>query len=111
MNIEQILSKAHEGMASGTVFGDPIEQDGVVVIPAARVMGGGGGGTGTNEDAEGEGGGYGLVARPVGAYRIKDGEVDWIPAADTTRVIIGGQIVGIVALLVFRSILRRRRKR
>ena len=48
------------------------------------------------------------MARPVGAYRIKDGEVLWVPAADTTRVIIFGQVVAIVALLVLRSILRSR---
>ncbi len=50
-----------------------------------------------------------MTARPVGAYQIKDGEVRWVPAADTTRVIILSQLVVIVALLVVRSIMRGRR--
>ena len=111
MKIEDILDKAREGMAARSVFGEPYQQDGVTLIPAARVWGGGGGGSGTHDDAEGGGGGFGLYARPVGAYQIKDGEATWIPAADTTRVILFGQVVGIVALLVIRSIFRKRRKR
>ena len=30
----------------------------------------------------GEGGGFGVVARPAGAYVIKDGRVRWRPAVD-----------------------------
>jgi hypothetical protein len=41
-------------------------------------------------------------------YVIRDGKAIWQPALDLNRVILGGQIVGIVALLVLRSILRRR---
>lgn len=52
-----------------------------------------------------------MSARPVGAYQIKDDEVAWVPAADTTRVIIVAEIVAIVALLVMRSILKRGRRR
>jgi uncharacterized spore protein YtfJ len=76
-------------------------------------MGGGGGGEGDGGDEapSGTGGGFGVIARPVGAYQVKDGELTWVPAADTTRVIIVGQVVAIVALLVLRSILRRRRAR
>ena len=43
-------------------------------------VGGGGGGGGDNEDNGG--GGFGLGARPVGAYVIKNGEVTWKPAID-----------------------------
>ncbi len=50
-----------------------------------------------------------MTARPVGAYQIKDDQVSWIPAADTTRVIILAEVVAIVALLVVRSVLRSRR--
>jgi hypothetical protein len=39
---------------------------------------------------------------------IRDGEATWQPALDLNRVILGGQIVGIVALLVLRAILKRR---
>jgi uncharacterized spore protein YtfJ len=89
------------------VYGDPYEKDGVTFVPAAVVRGGGGAGEGEDASSStGSGGGFGLMARPVGAYQIKDGEVTWVPAADTTKVIIFAQVVAIVALLVLRSILR-----
>jgi len=87
------------------VFGEPIERDGALFIPAAKVRGGGGGGG----DNQGNGGsGFGLTARPAGMYVIRDGQATWQPALDLNRVILGGQIVAIVALLLVRSILKRR---
>ncbi len=83
MKVDELLSSAREAISVRRVYGDPIERDGVVVIPAAAVGGGGGGG-GDNEDNGG--GGFGLRARPVGAYVIKDGEVTWKPAVDAVRV-------------------------
>jgi uncharacterized spore protein YtfJ len=117
VNLEELMEGARDAINVKRVYGDPYEKDGIVFIPAASVRGGGGGGEGEGEGAEGEGsgsgvgGGFGVSGRPVGAYQIKDGEVTWVPAADTTRVVIMGQVVGIVALLVLRSIFRRRRKR
>jgi uncharacterized spore protein YtfJ len=91
------------------VFGDPVERDGITVIPAAAVRGGGGGGGG--QDAEGSGGGgsgFGLDARPVGAFVVKDGDVRWEPALDLNRVILVGQIGFIVAVLAWRSVSKAR---
>lgn len=107
--LDDILEGARDSITVRRVYGDPYEKDGITFIPAAAVRGGGGGGEG--EDAEsnsGSGGGFGVMARPVGAYQIKDGEITWVPAADTTKVVIFGQVVAIVALLVLRSILRSR---
>jgi uncharacterized spore protein YtfJ len=98
-------SNALEGMHVKRVFGDPIERDGALFIPAAKIRGGGGGGG----DTEGNGGaGFGLTAKPAGMYVIRDGEATWQPALDLNRVILGGQIVAIVGLLVLRAILKRR---
>ena len=55
--------------------------------------------------------GYGLRATPAGVYVIKDGEVEWKPALDTSRVVLWRAGVMIVALLVFRSIVRTIAKR
>jgi len=78
-----------------------LEKDGITIIPAASVRGGGGGGG----DSEGNGGGgFGITARPVGAYVIRNGEVSWEPALDVTRTAMMGMLTGIVALLVMRSI-------
>jgi uncharacterized spore protein YtfJ len=102
--VQQIMERTIEGMHPRQVFGEPIERDGAIFLPVAKVVGGGGGGN----DTDGNGGGFGLTARPAGMYVIRDGTATWQPALDLNRVIIGGQIVGIVALLVLRSILRRR---
>lgn len=82
-NVDELLAGARDAISVKRVFGDPVETDGVTVIPVASVGGGGGGGG----DAElNGGGGFGLIARPVGAYVIKDGEVTWKPAVDANRV-------------------------
>ncbi|MEA1903730.1 MAG: spore germination protein GerW family protein [Actinomycetota bacterium] len=109
--LEELMAEAHDTLTVKTVFGEPYQSNGVTLIPVAAVRGGVGGGEGeaTETTPGGSGGGMGMSARPVGAYQITGDEIVWIPAADVTRVIIMGQIVAIVALLVARSILRRRR--
>jgi uncharacterized spore protein YtfJ len=109
--VDEMLAGARDALTVSRVFGEPYERNGVALIPAAAVRGGGGGGEGEGGDGTGAGGGFGMSARPVGAYQIKGDQVTWVPAADTTRVIILAQVVGIVALLVIRSIVRTRRKR
>ena len=77
------------------VFGEPYEVDGCTVIPVAKVAGGAGGGGGEGnkqgESGTGFGTGFGLQARPVGVYQVRDGEVVWKPAIDVTRLAKGGQ--------------------
>ena len=99
------VQRTIDGMQPKQVFAEPIERDGTIYLPAAKVRGGGGGGG----DTEGNGGaGFGLTAKPAGIYVIRNGDAEWRPALDLNRVILGGQVVAIVALLVLRSILRRR---
>lgn len=92
------------------VYIEPIRQDGLTVIPAASVGGGGGGGGGSGEQdgqrsGAGEGGGFGLKAKPAGAFVIRQGKVRWQPAIDVNRVILGGQLVAVTALLVVRAVI------
>ena len=98
------ISAARDAATVKRVYGKPYEADGVVVIPAAAVQGGGGGGA----DGASGGGGFGVRARPVGAYVIRGAEVRWVAATDRGRVILGGQLVVLVALLVVRSLARMR---
>ena len=106
MNIDEMLREARGAMTARTVFAEPIERDGALVIPAAQVRGGGGGGGDSDNNG---GGGFGLSAKPAGAYVVRDGTVRWEPAIDINRIVLGGQIVAIVLLLVLRSILKSRR--
>jgi uncharacterized spore protein YtfJ len=103
MNVDEMLAGAREAMTVKKVYGDPIERDGITIIPAARVSGGGGGGGDAQQNA---GGGFGVSARPVGAYVVRGSEVTWEPALDVTRTAMMGMLTGIVALLVLRSVLK-----
>lgn len=101
-------------------FGAPIEHDGVTLVPVARVVGGTGfgGGDGTIDESgdeagrsgSGGGGGLGVGVTPVGVYVVKGGEVRWEPAFDLNRAVIGGQVLGAIALVVLARALRRRRR-
>jgi uncharacterized spore protein YtfJ len=116
MRAEEILDRVRDTLTIRQVFGEPYERDGALVVPVARVAGGGGGGGGQGDSLSeghggGGGGGFGFEARPVGAYVIRDGEVVWRPAVDVTRIVLGSQMVAIVALLVLRGAIRRLTRR
>jgi len=87
MKISDLVTTARDAITVRRVYAEPVTVDGVTVISAASVWGGGGGGGGRDQSGqEGEGGGFGLHARPVGAYVIKDDVVRWVPAIDATGI-------------------------
>ena len=104
MDVQETISKARDAITVKRVYGDPCENDGMVVIPAAAVGGGAGGGSGEDpEKGTGGGAGFGMGARPVGAYVIDHGVVRWVPAVDVSRIALQALIAGsIVALLLLR---------
>lgn len=101
MDASELIKGTREALSVRQVFGEPVERDGVTVIPAATVIGGGGGGGGEGAEqpsnGEGEtepqsssgfGSGFGGVMWPAGAFEIRDGRVTWRPAIDLTRVLL-----------------------
>ena len=111
MDLQTLLAQANDSVTVKRVFGEPIERDGVLVIPAAMVAGGGGGGIGTEGqqgEGTGSGGGWGVQARPVGAFVVRDGVVTWVPAIDWARIAFIGGAVVIAALMARRSIVQTR---
>ncbi|MGV8965481.1 MAG: hypothetical protein ACOH2F_04305 [Cellulomonas sp.] len=130
-----VTRAASDALSVRRVFGEAYEHNGTWVIPVAKVMGGTGSGFGVGNaggggaapgrkpkadvaagspeahgEAEGSGGGggFGVQVRPIGVYVVDDAGVHWRPSLDLNRVIIGGQIVGIVVSLTLAWILRRR---
>ena len=94
MTFEQFMTNAQDALTVRRVFGEPYEKDGATVIPAARLVGGGGGGSGQDELGQsGNGGGFGLVARPAGAFVIRNGDVRWRPAIDPNTLVIAVTVV------------------
>jgi uncharacterized spore protein YtfJ len=108
-------------LRAGDAFGKPIQHGDVTVIPVASIIGGGGAGAGEpgTSSAPGESGGagaaarggagaglgFGLMARPVGAFEIRDGKTRWRPAVDVTRLALGAMVAGV---LLARLLLRDR---
>ena len=112
--ISEMLTKLDllpEVMTVKRVFGDAYEANGVTVVPVAAIRGGGGAGGGEDEQRHGLGGGagFGVEARPVGVFVIEGQTVRWQPAVDVTRIVLGGQLVALAALWVFRRVFRVRR--
>jgi uncharacterized spore protein YtfJ len=102
MGLGQLASAARDVFSAKLVYGEPVERDGTVVIPAAAVSGGGGGGRG---DADAlplrEGAGFGVLARPVGAFVLRDGTVRWVPAVDVTRLGLAAAVTVVAVARIF----------
>jgi uncharacterized spore protein YtfJ len=123
--LERLAEKVGARANVKTVFGDPVERDGVTVIPVAKAAWGfgGGGGTGpagagaggeaTTEEsngmetaaqggaatASGVGGGGGMAIAPVGYILIRQGEAEFRPIRDAAAVVRLALVGGMAALL------------
>ena len=100
MTPEEIVTRVGDQLGIRRVFGEPVERDGLVVIPVAVAIGGGGGGTGPDE--QGSGAGFGGMVRGIGVYAISNGQVRFIPAIDTTALAAMGVLLAGLALLTRR---------
>ncbi len=83
MNIEAILDKVVGTMNTRTVVGDPIEIQGVTLVPLINITFGfgAGGGEGSNEQqgaGKGTGGGGGARMNVVGVLVVRDGDVRFL---------------------------------
>jgi len=63
MTPEELIGRAGDRFDVRRVFGEPIEREGVVVVPVAVALGAGGCGAGPDE--QGTGGGFAGVVRTV----------------------------------------------
>jgi len=100
MKVDELLQGARDAIAARRAYGEPIEHEGVTVVPAAFVFGGGGGGGDAEDNG---GGGFGLAARPVGVWVIRDGGVSWRPATDVTLLAAIAALAFLGALKLLRS--------
>ena len=88
-----LVERIQEGFSAQIVYGDPIEKDGTVLLPAVWVAGGGGGGSGEQSGSQGEGGGFGVFARPAGSWVVTSEGARWIPAFDITVIVLAGSVL------------------
>ena len=112
-SVEFVLEKFTGAASVQAVYGTPVQQGEVIVIPSAEVlcaMGFGmGSGSGTDEESQSNGGGGGgggggrVFARPVAAIIIEGGHVRVEPVVDVTKIALGLlTTVGFVAGMMWR---------
>jgi uncharacterized spore protein YtfJ len=118
--LERLADKLGGKASVSAVFGEPVERDGITIIPVATVGFGFGAGVGRGkkdaEIAQGGGGGGGASAAPVGYIEIKDGNAVFKPIRDPlvdVVVPLAWLIAGYAAPRIARrlSTLRRRQLR
>jgi uncharacterized spore protein YtfJ len=96
---------------AGTVFGAPVERDGVTVIPVAAIRFGigGGGGSDPSKGQGGEGGGGGGSASAAGYIEIKDGRTRFVPVVHPARMLMLVGALTLAGLAIMRPLLAGRR--
>ena len=104
---EKLAERLGSSARAAAVFGDPVERDGVTVIPVARAKWGLGGGGGRHPDrnAAGVGGGGGAMVTPVGYIELRDGSASFEPILDYKA--LAGIGLAAAALLTLGLLLRR----
>lgn len=118
--IKDITDKIQTNANVKVVFGDPIKEEGITIIPVAkiRVRGGGGGGRGKNREVpyvEGEnpdinsgmGVGIAIDSTPLGYIRVSNGQAEFIEIVDKTRLVLGGMLTAVVSFLLISRAVRR----
>ena len=91
-------------VAASTVFGAPVERDGITVIPVARArfgFGGGGGESPANEEG-GAGAGAGGFVSPRGYIELKDGRSRFVPAVNPAEMLALMVGAALAALAIMR---------
>jgi uncharacterized spore protein YtfJ len=93
---EKLTEKLGAAAQAAHIFGEPVERDGVTVIPVATArwgLGGGGGKKGLASRSEGMGGGGGVIVQPAGYIEIKGNETRYRPILDP-KLVIGAAVAG-----------------
>ena len=116
--LDRIVERMGCYARANVVFAEPIERDGITVIPVARARWGFGGGLGMGQAAQGGetgtdagsgsrlGGGGGLALSPVGYIEIKDGAARFRPIYDPgalASAALAGAIMTLTLVLALRK--------
>ena len=102
--LTSLTDKLGGHLGAETVYGTPVERDGVTVIPVAvaRLAFGGGSGTDPSKHQEGEGAGLAGMVTPSGYIELKDGRTRFVPVVRPSRMFGMILAAGIAALAILR---------
>jgi uncharacterized spore protein YtfJ len=96
-----------------SVFGAPVEREGVTVIPVATVRFGFGAGTGSDpaKGGEGEGAGGGGTMTAAGYIELKGGRSRYVPIVRPERIVALVMLTALAVLMRVRPVAAPRRRR
>ena len=105
--ITTLLERLGGRFGVASVFGTPVEREGVTVIPVATVRFGFGGGTGSDPEKkqEGEGAGGGGAMTAAGYVELKDGRSRFVPIVRPERMVALVFLAVVAALAVTRPVI------
>jgi uncharacterized spore protein YtfJ len=92
---------------ASAVFGEPVEREGVTVIPVAKArfgFGGGGGSAATPEEGSGGGGGGGASVTPIGYIEVRGGGAEF-KRITTASDLLAFVVASSVAVLTVKRLL------
>lgn len=100
--IQELADHLERTGRAKAVFGDPVERNGVTVIPVARACWGLGGGEGKRPtdqgNEQGHGGGGCVHASPIGFIEIREGQARFQRIADPFTILAATAGVAIAGL-------------
>jgi uncharacterized spore protein YtfJ len=106
--VDRVAQLVQLNVNAKQVYGEPIERDGLTIIPVARVQWGfGGGGIGRGPGERGGGGGGGR-AHPAGYIELKNGVAEYRPVRHPTEL-AALAIVGVAGVLLGLLVARSKR--
>ena len=110
--VERLLERIGGRASVRAVFGEPVERNGITIVPVARIRWGAGGGGGSARDMDarggegsGAGGGGGLYAEPVGYLEIGPAGAQFKPIRNLASPMLL-LVAGISASVVLRGLAR-----
>mgnify|MGYP005748507423 CR=1 FL=1 len=98
--VQSLAEKLSTTADASHVYGKPVVNGDVTIVPVAKAAFGFGGGSGN----EGEGGGGGMRVTPVGYIELKQGETRFKSIKDPQTIIKAIAIGGLFAYLTVKSI-------
>lgn len=102
--LERIGQTVGDNAKVSTVFGEPVEREGITVIPVAKARfgfgGGGGAGGREGEEGSGGGGGGGASVSPVGFIEVRSGTATFRRISSPTDLlaVVAAAALGALAL-------------
>jgi uncharacterized spore protein YtfJ len=109
--VEQVAARLGATANGRTIFGEPVREGNVTVVPVARVRYGFGLGRGAADHQKGGGGGGGVQVTPAGYIEIREGKARFReihPMGQLVALVAAGGATGVLVLGALRRLLRAR---